>query len=1440
MVNETPVVLLAFANARGDLHTLRDEQRELQELFETLQQSGHCRVVFRPDITLEQLFKALQEDRERLVLFHYGGHAREDRLMFDSGTGESPAFAGGLATLLGQCRGLKVVFLNGCSTGPQVKALLDARVPAVIATARPIRDAVARDLAVAFYKALTTGDRECRIDRGQNLVGAFEAAKGFVSTAEGTNRSNLLDAGRDLGRQDVSDLTGMPWDLYPSEPPTSVARWTLFEKDPYFGLPGIPEDIPLPPKPFIHLEHFQRKHAPVFFGRGKAIRVLYDLIRNPASPRVILYYGPTGVGKSSVLDAGLLPRLERTHEVVYCRRDESHGLLGTLRRAFGGDDQRPLVELWTERETSTGRPLVVVVDQVEEAFTRPIAIDPDANEEDALERPWTDPDAELRAFALALRELFGGAVRPRGQAFIAFRNERLQEVRAAFDAVLLKVAEVPLAPLARHELIEIIQGPCAITRYNLNAEEGLADHIADELGKNGEAREAVAPTLQVLLSRMYAEFPDDPLSARTLSFELYRHLKTSGLLLKDFLDLGLNALLVLGQEEGDAVRSGLVLDVLMEYTTEWGTAKALRQEELRERFPEKRGEAVSRLADRLEGLYLLSRPGQSASQLALAHDTLAPVVRHAHQLSIAPAQRARRLLENKSPEWKDGADGTVLDPTQLAAVEEGLSAMRRMMPDEQRLVVASREHEKRIREEESERKRRVEEAENAAREAKEGRLRSFRRAAVALAAAFVLTLTAAGVAVVLWNSQAAAERARGVAEKAELKEKAALAIAEEARREAEVARRELAQLNYIRQMDLAHREWQEGNVVRALALLQETNTAPRRWEWGHVNRLCHGYLLDLKACIQTDTKNVALTPDGKRLAAPGDDHSVNVWDPQTGELIGSFRVHSSRILSIAFSPDGRRIVSSAEGHPFAVKVWDAHTGKMELTLQGHTNNVGTACFSSDGQRIATGSYDNTAKLWDAKTGAELLTLRGPSQTVRCLAFSPDGRRIATARGAWENWNMRQEVQLWDTQTGEQLRTLKGHTRFVSHVVFSPDGKLLASASLDETIRVWDAETGQALRSLKGHNAYVWCANFSADGKRIVSGGEDLTVKVWDAQSGRILRTSLGHTKTVRWAAFGLDGKRIYSASNDGTIKVWDADGSTGATILRGHDDSVFGVAISPDSKSLASASADRLVKIWDLTSNREMLRLKGHARAVSSVGFSPDGKRLVSGSWDQTVKIWNAQDGQLIRTLSGHTGIVQCVVFSPDGRRVVSASRDKTVRVWDAETGESILTLQGHSEHVYGVTYSPDAKYIVSAARDKTARVWDAGTGAEVLRLNGHDSSVWKVAFSRDGLRLVTAGGDATVRVWDALTGRELRCLRGHTGLVFDATFSPDGDRVASVGAVDGMLKIWDVRTGQPIISLRDHSSHNLNCIVFSPDGQRLASGSNDKTVRVRNALWEH
>ncbi len=325
---DPPVVFLAFANAEGDLPELRAEIRQLQELFEAFQAEGRCRLEFRPNATLEQIFEVLTKQRDRIALFHFGGHADSGRLMVESALGCAPAHGQGLATLLGQQHGLQLAFLNGCSTRPQVQRLLEAGVPAVIATARPINDHTARELAVAFYTALTKGGDA--IQGGQSLLGAFEAAKGFVVAREGGQARGLVT--RDLGGEDVTDAHGFPWGLVIRPGAESVGRWNLFTNDPLFGLPKLPADIVPPPEPFRHLERFTREHARVFFGRGRAIRDLYDLVRNPGTAPVILYYGPTGVGKSSVLDAGLFPRLEEGYQVRYLRRGLNLGLLGTLRQ----------------------------------------------------------------------------------------------------------------------------------------------------------------------------------------------------------------------------------------------------------------------------------------------------------------------------------------------------------------------------------------------------------------------------------------------------------------------------------------------------------------------------------------------------------------------------------------------------------------------------------------------------------------------------------------------------------------------------------------------------------------------------------------------------------------------------------------------------------------------------------------------------------------------------------------------------------------------------------------------------------------------------------------------------------------------------------------------------------------------------------------------------
>jgi len=453
-----PVILLAFANEHEGQHYLRNLPEELRLLRETLatgERGGRFGVELLPNATFDEIKKALRDNRDRVAIFHYGGHAGPDRLLLESASGLSRAvYAEGLSKLLGQQSGLKTVFLNGCSTRAQVDGLLKAGVPSVIATAREIDDSMARLFAESFYAELASG---------ANLRAAFEAAKALVTAAHGAD-PDLFRSGerRDLGvesREDVSDIEGFPWDLYHRTEADLVLRWNLFLDDPMHGLPDLPDDILPPAEPFRRLFRFEREHALVFFGRGRQIRELYDLLVTPKTYPVVLYHGPTGVGKSSILEAGLLPRLERDFRVIALRRNSELGLLGTLRTVLINEGQADvdLAVAWERREEEPGkRPLIVILDQAEEAFTRPhLARPAGVAESEALSQSWIDPQREVRELVEALKAVFGSsAQRPRGKLILGFRMEWLQPFQEAFRAATLGFEPMALGPLERAGIVD--------------------------------------------------------------------------------------------------------------------------------------------------------------------------------------------------------------------------------------------------------------------------------------------------------------------------------------------------------------------------------------------------------------------------------------------------------------------------------------------------------------------------------------------------------------------------------------------------------------------------------------------------------------------------------------------------------------------------------------------------------------------------------------------------------------------------------------------------------------------------------------------------------------------------------------------------------------------------------------------------------------------------
>lgn len=471
---------------------------------------------------------------------------------------------------------------------------------------------------------------------------------------------------------------------------------------------------------------------------------------------------------------------------------------------------------------------------------------------------------------------------------------------------------------------------------------------------------------------------------------------------------------------------------------------------------------------------------------------------------------------------------------------------------------------------------------------------------------------------------------------------------------------------------------------------------------------------------------------------------VHLWEVETGQIIRTYTGGVKPLSSLAISPDGRLL--AAGSWDSCTFVWDFEKGGdprkfSELPTPGGVVRVSAISFSPDATLLTAGTDDDCAHVYRVANGETVATLRDHKSDVNGVAFSPDGATLATAGDD-------DAIRLWSTRDWSPRATLCGHTAAVRPLAWSEDGRTLYSSGMDRSLRAWDT-AWSGYGGVRGRYAKTnYSVNFSPDGRLLACSASDGTVGLVDSQTGANVATWSAHPGgETCTAAISHDGKLLASCSWNKTVRVFDI-ASHELSAAFDLPAGVAYVAWSPDSSMLAAALRDKTAVLLDVRDKSVIRTLRGHDGSVQSVDFSSDGNRLVTASNDQALRIWDVGSGQELAVMRGHTAKIESAVFTPDGTHVVSGAADGSVRLWNAAGGALVRTLHAGDDSIYRVAVSPDGKRV--AACGKQLYILDAATEGALLKYRPLAESIWHLDWSPDGERLAITSWDGAIRVFDS------------------------------------------------------------------------------------------
>jgi WD40 repeat protein len=606
-----------------------------------------------------------------------------------------------------------------------------------------------------------------------------------------------------------------------------------------------------------------------------------------------------------------------------------------------------------------------------------------------------------------------------------------------------------------------------------------------------------------------------------------------------------------------------------------------------------------------------------------------------------------------------------------------------------------------------------------------------------------------------------------------------------------------------------------------------------------------------------DVEVASFSPDNRTLVAGARDGRALVWDVQTGALLRTLP-HREAVSAAAYTSDGELVVTAgAEG---VVRVWQAASGLLLRQIDAR-DPVRALSLQPGGRLAIVVTQDGSSRVLDLTTGETVARL-DQSGGVTVASFSPSGD-VVVAGGATDAY-------VWDARHWELRFTLKGHTSRITSVAFAPDNLRVMTSSADTTARLWELGTGKLLNTFTGwHRDGVASGAISSRNDSYATASADGTAGLWiDAVVQQTVVLD-GHAGAVSRVAFSPDGWTILTASEDGNARLWRARDPE-LRILVDQEERSAQAAFSPSGDLLVTATAGGTGRLF--TSKGRLLKTLSLGAPATDIAFSDSGSFVTAGE-DGTARMWRPDgsprstlvhgarirtavvtpDGGLVAT-GGDDGRV--VVFGASGRVVnefaqgapvtavafgaagtlVTGGADGSVAVWDVRSGARVHSLTPHRGAVTALSLSSRGR-LATASEDATAHVYSLRTGKLVRALQGHGQGLTIALFSPDGRVLVTASRDGDVRTWSTKTWQP-DLLRGrrapetgarHVGVINEARFSPDGRWIVTAGPT--AAGIWLKRTGDLLYFIRGHRSP-VRSATFSADGRRMLTAGADGTMR--------